>query len=162
MGAELRRLKPQTITRALVALRAEMIRDGAPGLEHVEALLVLRGSNLPPVPRKAKPLNFRRGRLRMAIYAALKDGPLPGPEIVARVCAGAWAGLCAGVSERLHAARPYAAGGPGGAGRAAVGNGGNARSDLSGLKMDGAVLWNVDTTVDCVSIHFETQVIVGQ
>ena len=59
MGTELRRLKPETITRALVALRAELVRDGGPGLEHVEALLQLRGHNLGPVPRKAKPPNFR-------------------------------------------------------------------------------------------------------
>ena len=31
--------KPETITRALVALRAELIREGGPGLAHVEALL---------------------------------------------------------------------------------------------------------------------------
>ena len=53
MGTQLRRYKPETITRALVALRAELIRDGGPGLEHVEALLQLRGHNLGPVPRKA-------------------------------------------------------------------------------------------------------------
>ena len=87
MGTELRRLKPETITSALVALRAELVREGGPGLEHVEALLLLRGSNLPPVPRKAKPPHFRRGKLRAAICAALRDGPLTGPAIVERVCA---------------------------------------------------------------------------
>src|SRR5688500_15623863 len=86
MGTELRKLKPETITRALLALRAELIREGRPGLEHVEALLQLRGNNLPPVPQKAKtPARFRRNRLRVAIYAALRDGPLTGPEIVRRV-----------------------------------------------------------------------------
>jgi hypothetical protein len=86
MGTELRKLKPETITRALVALRAELIREGGPGLEHVEALLQLRGHNLGPVPQKAKtPARFRRNRLRVAIYAALRDGPLTGPEIVRRV-----------------------------------------------------------------------------
>ena len=87
MGTELRRLKPETITRALLALRAELIREGGEGLEHVEALLRLRGNNLPPVPRKAPPQNFKRGRLRLAICAALRDGPLLGPQIVERVCA---------------------------------------------------------------------------
>jgi hypothetical protein len=86
MGTELRRLKPETITRALLALRAELIREGGDGLEHVEALLQLRGSNLPPVPRKAT-VHFRRGKLRTAIYAALRGGPLAGPQIVERVCA---------------------------------------------------------------------------
>jgi hypothetical protein len=86
MGTELRRLKPETITRALVALRVELIRDGGPGLEHVEALLQLRGHNLGPVPQKAKtPARFRRNRLRVAIYAALRDGASTGPEIVRRV-----------------------------------------------------------------------------
>ena len=86
MGTELRRLKPETITRALVALRAELIREGGPGLEHVEALLQLRGHNLGPVPAKAKtPARFKRNRLRVAIYAALRDGPITGPEIVRRV-----------------------------------------------------------------------------
>jgi hypothetical protein len=86
MGTELRRLKPETITRALVALRAELIREGGPGLEHVEALLQMRGHNLGPVPQKAKtPARFRRNRLRVAIYEALRDGPLTGPEIVRRV-----------------------------------------------------------------------------
>ena len=73
MGTQLRRYKPETITRALVALRAELIRDGGPGLEHVEALLQLRGHNLGPVPQKVvvTPARFRRNRLRVAIYAAL-------------------------------------------------------------------------------------------
>ena len=87
MGTELRRLKPETITRALVALRAELIREGGPGLEHVEALLQLRGHNLGPVPRKRPPRLFRRGRLRGAIGVALRRGPLTGPEIVRAICA---------------------------------------------------------------------------
>ncbi len=86
MGTELRRLKPETITRALVALRAELIREGGEGLEHVEALLQMRGNNLPPVPRKANQ-HFKRGKLRLAICAALRDGPLTGPQIVERACA---------------------------------------------------------------------------
>ncbi len=86
MGTELRRLKPETITRALAALRAELIRDGGPGLDHVKALLQLRGHNLGPVPRKAT-VHFRRNKLRLAIYAVLRDGPLTGRKIVERVCA---------------------------------------------------------------------------
>lgn len=86
MGTQLHRYKPETITRALVALRAELVREGGPGLEHVEALLALRGSNLPPVPAKAKTApRFRRNRLRVAIRAALRDGPLTGRELVQRV-----------------------------------------------------------------------------
>jgi hypothetical protein len=87
MGTELRRLKPETITRALAALRAELIREGGAGLEHVEALLQLRGNNLAPVPRKAPPQRFKRNRLRIAIRIALRDGPITGPEIVTRIAA---------------------------------------------------------------------------
>jgi hypothetical protein len=108
MGTELRRLKPETITRALVALRADLIREGGPGLEHVEALLQLRGNNLPPVPQKAKPPHFRRGKLRVAIYAALRDGPLTGPEIVRRVSEAhgiAYAALYRSVYAQLHVMR---------------------------------------------------------
>lgn len=105
MGTQLRRLKPETITRALLALRAEIVRDGGPGLEHVEALLALRGNNLPPVPRKAT-VHFRRNRLRLAIQAALGDGPLTGREIVQRVCAAH--GLAYGAMYRSVYAQLYA------------------------------------------------------
>jgi hypothetical protein len=101
MGAELRRLKPEAITRALVALRAELVRDGGPGLEHAEALLILRWGNLQPVPRKSTTPNFRRGKLRLAICVALRDGPLTDPEIVERVCAAHGLVYRARVSERL-------------------------------------------------------------
>ena len=87
MGTELRRLKPETITRALAALRAELMREGGLGLEHVEALLQLRGNNLAPVPRKAPPQQFKRNRLRLAIRIALRGGPITGPEIVKRIAA---------------------------------------------------------------------------
>ena len=101
--------KPETITRALVALRAELIRDGGPGLEHVEALLQIRGHNLGPVPRKAKtPARFRRNRLRVAIYAALRAGPLTGPEIVRRVAEThgiAYGALYRSVYAQLHEMR---------------------------------------------------------
>ena len=86
MGTELRRLKPETITRGLVALRAELIRDGGPGLEHVEALLALRGTTTSPRCRATAHPRFRRGKLRMAIQAALRDDPLTGREIVEHVC----------------------------------------------------------------------------
>ena len=43
-------LRPETITNALVNLRAQLIRDRGSGLEHVEALLQMRGHNLGAVP----------------------------------------------------------------------------------------------------------------
>lgn len=85
MGTQLYLYKPETITRTLRNLRAQIIRDGGPGLEHVEALLQLRGDNLGPVPRKAT-CSFRRGKLRVAIFTALRAGPCTGPEVVGRVC----------------------------------------------------------------------------
>lgn len=85
MGTQLYIYKPETITRALRNLRAQIIRDEDPGLEHLEALLQLRGDNLGPVPRKANPL-FRRGKLRVAIFTALRKGPCTGPQVVMRVC----------------------------------------------------------------------------
>ena len=98
MGTEFRALPPETITRMLANYRAQIIRDGAPGLEHVEALLQMRGHNLGPVPRKAPPQRFKRGKLRVAIYATLRDGPLTGPQIVERVCEAY--GLAYGVQYR--------------------------------------------------------------
>ncbi|MCC5987942.1 MAG: hypothetical protein JJT95_09685 [Pararhodobacter sp.] len=85
MGTQLYLYKQETITRALRNLRAQIIRDGGPGLEYVEALLQLRGDNLGPVPRKAS-ASFSRGKLRVAIFTALRAGPCTGPEVVARVC----------------------------------------------------------------------------
>jgi hypothetical protein len=70
---DVRRYRPETIARALVALRAEVIREGGPGLEHVEALLQLRGHNLGPVPRKLT-VRFRRNRPRAAIRGRSRGG----------------------------------------------------------------------------------------
>ncbi len=81
-----RPLKDQTVINALRYLRATCLRDGAPGLEHVDALLRLRGVNPAslPIPRK-KPKHFRRGELRRAILTELRGGPLTLPELAARV-----------------------------------------------------------------------------
>jgi hypothetical protein len=84
MGTEFRAYKPETITRTLVNLRTSLIRDGGPGLEHVEALLALRGHNLGPVPRRIDRQHKRNG-LRRKILAALRSGPLRGVEIARHV-----------------------------------------------------------------------------
>ena len=73
MGTQFRPYQPETITRTLMNLRPQIIHGGGPGLEHVEALLALRGNNLAPVPRKAT-VHFRRNRLRLAIYAPCGTG----------------------------------------------------------------------------------------
>lgn len=70
-------VKPHTIDNALYHLRALCVRDGHDGLNHVEALLRIRG--LDPdamhVPKK-QPRRFRRGELRSAVLGALKGGPV--------------------------------------------------------------------------------------
>lgn len=77
----------KTITNALLALRAEIIRDGMSGLEHVEALLTLRQVALPRVPGK-KPLDSCRQREAKAIMLdALRTGPKAAAELRAAFAA---------------------------------------------------------------------------
>ena len=81
------RISDQSITNALLCLRAEIVREGKPGLEHVNALLALRGA-LPnaPVPRKTD-RRFKRGKLAAMIASELRSGALTGREIAERVAA---------------------------------------------------------------------------
>lgn len=86
MGTEFRRLHPETIRQVLYRLRAEIIREGQDGLEHVDALLRLRGAD--PEARRVpgkQAKQFGRGKLRLAILRALQDGPRTGPQIAAAV-----------------------------------------------------------------------------
>lgn len=89
MGKEFRRLHPETIRRVLYRLRGEIIREGQDGLEHVNALLRLRGADpeAQRVPEKQLK-GFGRGKLRLAIMRALQDGPRTGAQIAAAVAAG--------------------------------------------------------------------------
>lgn len=63
------------VSSALHTLRVRTIREGLPGLEHVEALLALRGDNLAPV-LPARTILFRKGELSRMIRQALREGPL--------------------------------------------------------------------------------------
>lgn len=76
------------VIRVLRYVRAEIIRDGLDGLDHVEALLRARGVDPDAlyVPRK-QPKHFRHGKLRMAILWALQDGPRTGPQVAAAIAA---------------------------------------------------------------------------
>jgi hypothetical protein len=67
----------ETTTRVLLYLRAQIIRDGLEGLEHVETLLQLRGCDPGPyrVPSK-RHRRFRNNGLRGALLAILRDGPM--------------------------------------------------------------------------------------
>ncbi|EAQ24330.1 hypothetical protein ROS217_08770 [Roseovarius sp. 217] len=69
----------KTVTNALLHLRAQMIRDSLDGLEHVEALLVMRGVDLSAhaVPRK---IAQRRDTSILAMDA-LRSGPKTGKEV---------------------------------------------------------------------------------
>ena len=69
-------LNPERLDFQLYRIRAQIVRDGLEGLEHVDALLRLRGCDPEAVhvPRKTK-RTFKRGELRRAMLAALRDGP---------------------------------------------------------------------------------------
>lgn len=67
----------KSINAALLALRAQIIRDGLSGLDHVEALLSLRQVPLARVPRK---FAQRQDTSRLALEA-LRSGPKRGYEV---------------------------------------------------------------------------------
>lgn len=67
----------KSIDNALLALRAQIVRDELSGLDHVEALLRLRQVPLPRVPRK---FAQRRDTSRLALEA-LRSGPKTGKEV---------------------------------------------------------------------------------
>jgi len=72
----------KTTNISLYYLRAQIIRDGSPGLEHVDALLRLRG--LDPaamhVPTKSV-VRFRSGEFQRAVLVQLWGGPKTVQEI---------------------------------------------------------------------------------
>ncbi len=75
----------KTITSALLNLRAQIIREGRDGLDHVEALLQAR---VPVLPRVARPhAKNSMPRLAMArlLVEALNDGPKGGVALAAYV-----------------------------------------------------------------------------
>lgn len=97
------RLSEAFIARVLYHLRADAIREGTPGLEHVNALLTLRG--LDPeagrVPMK-RPKTFPRGELRRLVLDALRDGPKTAAEIGANVPADRAQRRVGGVLRRME------------------------------------------------------------
>lgn len=78
------RVSEDTIRNALLYIRAEIVRDNLNGLEHVDALLAMRGHEAAPVPRKT-PKAFKRGELRRMILDALRDGPQTGAQLAERI-----------------------------------------------------------------------------
>lgn len=77
------RITETTIRNALLYIRAECLREGAPGIEHVDALLRQRGHDPEAFTfAKRTPKAFRKGELQRKVLKALRDGPKTGPEIV--------------------------------------------------------------------------------
>ncbi|MCZ8133734.1 MAG: hypothetical protein O9248_01715 [Rhodobacteraceae bacterium] len=78
--------KEETLVAALHFMRCQIVREGAKGLEHIDALLRLRGvaPESLPVPQKF-PKTFKRGQLTQAILRELRDGPLRGSELARRL-----------------------------------------------------------------------------
>ncbi|WP_439122004.1 helix-turn-helix domain-containing protein [Marivita sp.] len=83
----IRRLIPgarsdEGINVALYHLRAQIVREGLDGLEHVDALLKLRGVDPESlhIPEK-RHWRYRRGEFRIAVIEALREGPKTAPQI---------------------------------------------------------------------------------
>jgi predicted Rossmann fold nucleotide-binding protein DprA/Smf involved in DNA uptake len=76
----------EMINSSLHYLRARTIREGRDGLEHIEAIMRIRG--LDPeavhVPRKNK-RRFRNGALRAAVMSVLREGSYTSREIADRL-----------------------------------------------------------------------------
>ena len=79
-------MRATSINAALHNLRSLIVRDGQDGLEHVDALLRLRGVDPDSlwIPQK-RPHHFAHGKLRVAVLEVLRGGPARGSEIARRV-----------------------------------------------------------------------------
>jgi hypothetical protein len=78
--------KEETLVAALHFMRCQIVRDKAEGLEHIDALLRLRGVDPDSLPLPQKfPKTFKRGHLSQAILRELRDGPLRGSELARRL-----------------------------------------------------------------------------
>ncbi|WP_136634948.1 hypothetical protein [Pseudooceanicola onchidii] len=71
-------MQDKTINNALLALRKQIIREGGDGLDHVEALLAMRGVDMPRVLIATA----RRGEMGRMVLDALRDGPKTRAQLV--------------------------------------------------------------------------------
>ncbi|GAA6199211.1 hypothetical protein [Aquicoccus sp. SU-CL01552] len=78
-------MQDKSIDNALLALRKQIIRGNRDGLEHVEALLRLRGVDMPRVLPAKRSDVARRGHMTLLILDILRDGPKTLQEVAARV-----------------------------------------------------------------------------
>ena len=80
--------KPRSdyFVNALTLLRKEIVREELDGLEHVDALLVLRGVDPETIrtPR-AVPNRFKRGELTRAILSMLREQPMKAIDMADRL-----------------------------------------------------------------------------
>ena len=78
-------MQDRTIDNALLALRKQVIREGTEGQDHVEALLQMRGVDMPHVlPAKRKDV-AGKGLMARLVLESLRDGPKPLREVVSHV-----------------------------------------------------------------------------
>ena len=78
-------MQDKTINNALLALRKQITRNGDDGLEHVEALLGIRGVDMPRV-LPSKPANSaRQGQMARLILDAMSDRPMTRLELVRHI-----------------------------------------------------------------------------
>jgi hypothetical protein len=77
----------KSIDGALLALRKQIIRDKLDGLEHVEALLIMRDVDLPVVRPARRTCAAGKGQMRFMVITALRDGPMTRRDIVRHVAA---------------------------------------------------------------------------
>ena len=78
-------MQDKTIDNALLALRKQIIRGDLDGLGYVEALLRLRGVDMPRVKPARRKDVARKGLMTLLVLDILRDGPKPLREIAARV-----------------------------------------------------------------------------
>ena len=74
-------MQDKTINNALLALRKQTIRGDLDGLAHVEALLALRGVDMPRVMPAKRPDVARKGQMSRLVLQALSDRPMALPEL---------------------------------------------------------------------------------
>ena len=78
-------MQDRTINNALLALRKQIIREGGEGQDHVEALLQMRGVDMPRVlPPKRKDV-AGKGLMTRLVLDALRDGPKSAETVTAYV-----------------------------------------------------------------------------
>jgi hypothetical protein len=79
----------KTITNALLALRAQIIRENLGGLDHVNALLITRGidPDLQHVRRMIPRDSCKQREVKRLVMEALRTGPKRPSEIGARFMA---------------------------------------------------------------------------